>query len=93
MPESRLPILAAAVVVLVAGCSGSPPSTGPTASSPALARVDRLATQVPHQLRTDGILTIGTDPSYPPMEFVSRSGTAVEGADIDLAGAVSTVLG
>lgn len=96
MPESRLRsrLPLAVVAVLVAGCGGPAPSPpGPTASEPPLSRVDRLADLVPRQVASDQTLTVGTDPSYPPMEFIGASGTTVEGVDIDLAGAVATVLG
>ncbi len=97
MPESRLRARLpwAVAALLLAACSTPAPAPpGPTAASdPPLGRVDELADLVPRQLSADGVLTIGTDPSYPPMEFIGESGSTVEGADIDLAGAVATVLG
>ncbi len=97
MPESRLRaplLLAVATILLLPACGAPAPAPpGPTASDPPLTRVDELAELVPRQIHNDGALTIGTDPSYPPMQFIGESGASVEGVDIDLAGAVSTVLG
>ena len=54
--------------------------------------VDReLAERVPDRIRADGILDIGTDPSYPPMEYLTLDG-ALTGADVDLALAIAATL-
>ena len=40
-----------------------------------------------------GTLTVGTDASYPPIEFMGADGTTVEGLDADLAKALGAKLG
>lgn len=74
----------------LAGCSQPLPVT--ESRPPAPVAVDAIADLVPRAVARDGVLTIGTDPSYPPMEFIGRDG-ALEGADIDLATAVADTLG
>lgn len=76
----------------LAGCSGTGPQ--PQLEQPTRpAEVAALAAKVPSAIARDGALTIGTDPSYPPMEFLSEDSGSLQGADVDLAGAVASVLG
>lgn len=82
----------AACAVGLTGCS----TTGPQPQLEQPVRptvVPALAEQVPGRIAKDGALTIGTDPSYPPMEFVSADTGELQGADVDLARAVASVLG
>jgi polar amino acid transport system substrate-binding protein len=51
-----------------------------------------LAAQVPAPVRADGLLTIGTDPSFAPMESVLPDGT-IDGVDIQLSSAIARTLG
>lgn len=77
----------------VAGCTPTY-RTGPEAV-PLQGRVDKvdeIADLVPGRIANDGILDIGTDPSYPPMEFFEPEGDRITGVDIDLALAISAVL-
>ncbi|HNE90126.1 MAG TPA: ABC transporter substrate-binding protein [Actinomycetota bacterium] len=86
--------LAAACVAAVAGglLSGCQTTTAQPAASPSNAGpVSGLAAKVPDKIREDGFLTIGIDPSFPPMEFLDR-GEAV-GADLDLMRAIADRLG
>ena len=76
----------------LAGCSATGPQ--PQLEQPTRpAEVPALAAKVPGPIARDGALTIGTDPSYPPMEFLSAETGTLQGADVDLAGAVASVLG
>lgn len=50
-----------------------------------------LADRVPDRIRTDRILDIGTDPSYPPMEYTLPDGR-ITGVDIELAVAIAQTL-
>lgn len=76
--------------MVLAGCSQPSPVT--ESRPPAPVTIDAIADLVPRAVARDGVLTIGTDPSYPPMEFIGGNG-ALEGADIDLATAVADTLG
>ncbi len=79
----------AALTVALSGCqqSASQPQASPSNAGP----VSGLAAKVPDKIREDGLLTVGIDPSYPPMEYLNR-GEAV-GADLDLIRAVAQRLG
>jgi polar amino acid transport system substrate-binding protein len=48
---------------------------------------------LPQAIKDKGTLTIGTDPSYAPVEFVGEDGSTIEGLDPDLAKALSEKLG
>ncbi len=64
----------------------------PPADPPVEVRAQRdLADRVPDELRESGTLTVGTDPSYPPMEYVTGEGL-LSGVDIALAQAVAATL-
>ncbi|MFA7266353.1 MAG: transporter substrate-binding domain-containing protein [Candidatus Nanopelagicales bacterium] len=89
-------VLLIAVVTTAAGCSGS---STPSANQPyPNVEVDpTLRELLPADTRADGILTIATDPSYPPMEFLVESepngASELVGADIDLGRAIATKFG
>ncbi|MEZ5185558.1 MAG: transporter substrate-binding domain-containing protein [Candidatus Nanopelagicales bacterium] len=80
--------MAAIGTIALSGCQNdATPQTAATSTSP----ISELASKVPAKIRADGVLTVGIDPSYPPMEFLRR-GEAV-GADLDLMSAVAQRLG
>jgi len=55
--------------------------------------VDQAAAdQVPQAIRDKGTLTIGTDASYAPNEFLAGDGKTIEGMDIDLFKALGQTL-
>lgn len=80
-------------MALVAGVSAC--STDPQPSSaavyPGVTADPALREALPAHVKQDGQLTIVTDPTYPPMEFVE--GDAVVGADIDLGRAIAAKFG
>ena len=79
---------AAAGAALLSGCqSGATPQASPSATGP----ISALAEKVPERIREDGVLVVGIDPSYPPMEYLER-GQAI-GADLDIMTAVAERLG
>src|SRR4051794_30061733 len=92
-------IAAGCSIVLVAGlgaCGGDsePESDASTSSSAvAVSKDDEIAALVPEAIASDGVLTIGTDASYAPNEFIDADGETVIGFDADLAKAVGQVLG
>ena len=66
-----------ATSVLVAACGGE--------------HADKTDAPVPRPGK--GTLTVGTDASYPPIEFMGADGKTVEGLDADLANALGGALG
>jgi polar amino acid transport system substrate-binding protein len=79
-------------MLLSCSCTQAPPPPEPT-PAPAPSAVERLANLVPGPIRADGRLLVGTDPNYPPMEFLKPDGATLQGADVDLIVAVATILG
>ena len=92
-------ILAAALAA--AGCAnnegtetgGAPaqPTGAATFSLDAVQKDDALAAQVADQIKADGKLIFGTDPTYPPSE--SKEGGKIVGFDVDLGTAIAKKLG
>ncbi len=90
MSLRRYAVLCVAGTALIAlsGCQdGATPQTSPSAAGP----ISGLAAKVPEKVREDGVLTVGIDPNYPPMEYLER-GEAV-GADLDIMNAIAGRLG
>jgi polar amino acid transport system substrate-binding protein len=86
-------VLAAATLLLgLAACGKAAPrnTSTPTGS----ASVDQaLAGKVPAEVKADGKITVGTDPTYAPNEFLDTDGKTVIGFDVDLFNAVAAKLG
>lgn len=59
-------------------------STGPDASVEAL---------VPQAIKATHTITVASDASYPPFEFIGSDGHTVQGSDADLARALAKVMG
>lgn len=70
--------LIAAVAVVMAGCGGG----GGDASSDLLAAIE-----------SNGVLTVSTDPAYPPQSFLNSDTGEYEGFDIDVATEIAERLG
>jgi polar amino acid transport system substrate-binding protein len=92
--------LLATVAACGSGSSGSTASTsaaGGSSSSasgaPSITKDEALAKLLPSSVASKGTLTIGTDASYAPSEFVDKDGKTVIGFDADLAKALGQVLG
>lgn len=92
------------VLALVAGlsaCSSSDSEEGdaaagsasPSAEVAAPATDEALAAMVPESVADDGVLTVGTDASYAPSEFIDADGKTIIGFDADLAAALAATLG
>ena len=78
------------------GSSSSAPagSSSKAPSGPSTATLDSaLAAKVPAAVKSKGTLTIGSDASYAPNEFLGSDGKTVQGMDVDLFTAVATTLG
>lgn len=74
------------------GDSGSP-SAGAGASAPTASENADLAKMVPSTVASDGVITVGTDSTYAPNEFLKEDGKTVQGFDVDLFNAVAATLG
>lgn len=75
-----------------AGCGGTAStSTGTPASPPG--QVSSIAAQVPAAIKTRGTISVATDATYAPNEFIGSDGHTVMGMDADLAAALGQVLG
>lgn len=82
--------LAAAGVLLVAGCG----SSGKKASSSTTTSANSsVAALVPSAVKSKGTLTIAMDATYPPDEFVDTDGKTIIGMDADLGKALGQALG
>jgi polar amino acid transport system substrate-binding protein len=90
----------ATAALVVAGCgsdSGSSAGGGsgstPTASLPSVAADQALAAQVPDSVKSDGTISVGTDSTYAPSEFLAQDGSTIVGFDVDLFTLVAQKLG
>jgi polar amino acid transport system substrate-binding protein len=92
------------VAVLVAGCGGSKKSASTTttaatttssaaASTTKVVVVKKVAVLVPAKIKSKGTLTVATDPTYPPNEFVGTNGKTLTGWDVKLGQALGQVMG
>lgn len=97
--RTRVPFLAMCAAVtsagLLAGCgsSGSSSSSAaPSVSSSSLA-AEPAATMVPAAIKANGTLTVATDATYAPNEFIGPDGHTVVGWDPELAAALGQELG
>jgi polar amino acid transport system substrate-binding protein len=73
--------------------AGGASSGAASGSGAAITKDDALAKLLPASVSGKGSLTIGTDASYAPSEFVDKDGKTVVGFDADLAKALGQVLG
>jgi polar amino acid transport system substrate-binding protein len=86
--------VAAALTLSMAACGKeSGTGSGTTASTPSASADTSLANLVPADIKALGKLTIGTDSSYAPSEFLDTDGKTVVGFDVDLFNAVAAKLG
>lgn len=100
----RMSIIAVTGVVAVgltlSACGSDSLSTSPgrervaLGTTPAGGGVDAaLAAKVPAALKSKGVITVGTDPTYAPSEILGSDGKTVEGFDVDVFNAVAAKLG
>jgi polar amino acid transport system substrate-binding protein len=92
--------VAAALATSMAACgsesgddSGSGSGATPAASASGGGVDAALAAKVPADIKSAGKLTIGTDSTYAPSEFLDADGKTVIGFDVDLFNAVAAKLG
>jgi polar amino acid transport system substrate-binding protein len=90
--------VAAALATSMAACGsesgdGSGSGAAPAASASGGGVDAALAAKVPADIKSAGKLTIGTDSTYAPSEFLDADGKTVIGFDVDLFNAVAAKLG
>jgi polar amino acid transport system substrate-binding protein len=86
--------VAAALTTSMAACGSESDDSGSSSAPAASASADdSLAAKVPADIKAAGKLTIGTDSSYAPSEFLDADGKTVIGFDVDLFDAVAQKLG
>jgi polar amino acid transport system substrate-binding protein len=94
----------ASAALVVTGCgsgsSGSGSSSGAagggsgSAAAPSSVAADpALAAKVPAGVKADGVITVGSDTTYAPSEFIAADGSTIEGFDVDLFDLVAQKLG
>ena len=96
LPGAAAPGAALVVVALTLGACTYASQEG-TANAgfdhAGIARDDAIAALVPADVAADGRLTVGSDLSYAPAEFVDKDGTTAIGFDIDVITAVAHLMG
>lgn len=87
----------ALAVLALAGCgsssSSSTTSSSTTSTSASSSENASIATQVPAAIKSKGTLTVASDATYAPNEFVASDGHTVIGMDADLMKALGEVMG
>lgn len=87
---------AAVLAVSMAACGGDDSTdSGSGGSSPAASSAvdEALAAKVPASIKSAGKITIGSDSTYAPSEFLDTDGKTIIGFDVDLFNAVAAKLG
>ena len=88
------------VTLVAAGCGGdsgdTSSGTGDGSSAtplPSVAADDALAAMVPAAVSEDGVISVGSDTTYAPSEFIAEDGETIVGFDVDLFTLVAQKLG
>ncbi|MET3176774.1 UNVERIFIED_ORG: polar amino acid transport system substrate-binding protein [Arthrobacter sp. UYCu721] len=99
MPSLKLAAALAAAALALTGCTNASQtaagaSSGPSGFDPAAIQKDEeLAALVPAAMKAKGVLTVGSDTSYAPAEFLGADGQTPQGYDVDIAKAIGATLG
>lgn len=96
--SATLVAVATSAALVLTGCGDDPDaasSSGDAASEslPAVEVDEALAARVPAEIGEDGTITVGSDTSYAPSEFIDEDGETIVGFDVDLFSAVAQKLG
>ncbi|MBW8766416.1 MAG: ABC transporter substrate-binding protein [Geodermatophilales bacterium] len=94
-------VAAVAVTALaLTGCGGGSSSSGSGGSAgssstplPSVSADQALAARVPDAIKSDGTITVGSDTTYAPSEFIAEDGSTIVGFDVDLFTLVAQKLG
>ena len=92
-PQSARYLIAIGSVALLAlaGCSTTPGSSSESSPSPENSIV--AAAPLPESIQKAGEITIATDGSLPPNNFVGPDGVTLQGVSVDMGNALAKVLG
>ena len=85
-------ILTAASLALTGCGSGKKVENKASSAKVSVSQDTSLNSLLPASIRSKGVLTMATDPSYAPIEF-TKSGGGFQGFDIDLANALGKTMG
>jgi polar amino acid transport system substrate-binding protein len=76
------------------GGAASPSGSAAASFDPStIQKDDALAASVPAAIKSKGTLTVGSDTSYAPAEFIGTDGQTPVGYDVDIAKAIGATLG
>jgi polar amino acid transport system substrate-binding protein len=100
----RTVVAAAAVtsaVLVLGGCGGGASDTSSSGTGsegggtplPSVSADQALAAKVPPAITSDGTITVGSDTTYAPSEFLAEDGQTIVGFDVDLFTLVAQKLG
>jgi polar amino acid transport system substrate-binding protein len=97
----RMAAVAAIAALALTGCTNASQtgtagggSTGTASFDPAaVAKDDALAAMIPASLKGKDTITVGSDTSYAPAEFLGSDGQTAVGYDVDFAKAIAATLG
>jgi polar amino acid transport system substrate-binding protein len=105
-PIRRVAVAAVALTstaLAVTGCGGGTSDSGGSAAGgaggssasplPSVAADQALADRVPDDVASDGVISVGTDSTYAPSEFLAEDGSTIIGFDVDLFTLVAQKLG
>jgi polar amino acid transport system substrate-binding protein len=85
---------ALAGLTAISACGGNDNANNTTATpAPSVSADPALAAKVPDTIKADGKITVGTEATYAPAEFLDADGKTVIGFDVDLFKAVASRLG
>ena len=89
LPRRSAVAVLAGIALVVSGCGGdsadSPAADDTSSESQAPAEADDdLAAMVPEEIAEDGVLSVGSDTTYAPGEFIDEDGETIVGFDVDL---------
>lgn len=90
-PRFLAPAIFVLLAMLFAACGSSSTTTGSGSSATTPTAKTTLA--APNDLLTPGYLTVGSDTTYPPQEFINPSTNQPTGFDIDLITAMAKKMG
>jgi polar amino acid transport system substrate-binding protein len=82
-----------AALTLLAACGGGSSGGNNQTVAPQSSADSALAGQVPADIKSDGVITVGVDSTYAPNEYLDTDGKTVVGWDVDLFDAVAAKLG
>ena len=98
----------ATTALVITGCGGGSSNSGsgsgssgggssnngiPTGALPSVSADQSLAALVPDAVKSDGTITVGSDTTYAPSEFLAADGKTIVGFDVDLFSLVAQKLG